>query len=151
MTITIMSKSWQNYLQLHSLLWQTTNPILSTCLHCWDDICHVTSYAAPDCVYGMGRHYKVFIELQLSAIHCYHKPQNYRVCVPPTLPQSSTSNSSSHTFQWLLRYLVIFFGPPHPLCPQPDFFFHCYEKYLYKSLFNVCFWGFFIEAILWLC
>lgn len=45
------------------------------------------------------------------------------------------------------RCLVILFGPQHPLCPQPDFFFHCYEESLYKSLFNVLF----IEAILWLC
>lgn len=99
-----------------------------------------------DCVCGMGRHYKIFIELQSSAIHCYHKPQNYCFLFF-FFSLSSTSNSSLRPFNDQFRYLVIFFGPQHPLCPQPDIFFHCYEECLYKRLFNVFLQSYFVALL----
>lgn len=115
--ITIMSEAWQNYLQLRSLLWQTANSILCTHLHCWDGI--VTSPPIQPLIV-----FTVWDSSTKSSKNCSYQLftaiTNHKITI---FSQSSTSNSSPQALQWLVRCLVIFFRPQHPLCPQPDFFF----------------------------
>ena len=133
MLITIMSEAWQNCLQLHSPLRQTTDPILCTCLHFEMNVSCKFPHSPWLCVW------------------CAMAPQSRRriaVIGHPLLlqntklllfSQSSTSNSSSWTLQWLVEVFGNFLcAPTYTLSTARLLFFIVMRNVFTKALL-MCF------------